>query len=82
MTGASMEMLEEYDTKTQEILDRMKKDRDIIREETANLEKLAKQMETPLVAKGRERSKAGGKGLKQLLGAPRSRVDVWVRRSQ
>lgn len=48
MTGASIEMLEEYDTKTQAILENMKKDRDIIREETANLERLAKQMETPL----------------------------------
>lgn len=58
-----MEMLEEYDTKTQEILDRMKKDRDIIREETANLEKLAKQMETPLWwQKGENAPKPGEKG--------------------
>jgi hypothetical protein len=48
MTGATIEMLEEYDTKTQAILDNMKRDRDIIREETANLERLAKSMETPL----------------------------------
>ena len=41
-------MLEEYYTKTQAILDNMKRDRDIIREETANLERLAKSMETPL----------------------------------
>ena len=48
MTGASIEMLEEYDAKTQAILENMKRDRDIIREETANLEKLAKSMEQPL----------------------------------
>jgi len=48
MTGATMEMLDEYDSKTQAILENMKRDRDIIREETANLEKLAKSMEQPL----------------------------------
>jgi hypothetical protein len=63
MTGASIEMLEEYDQKTQKILENMKKDRDIIREETANLEKLAKQMETPLWwKKGENTPKPGEKG--------------------
>ena len=48
MTGATMEMLDDYDLQTQEILEKMKKDRDIIREETANLEMLANSMKQPL----------------------------------
>ena len=63
MTGASIEMLEEYDVKTQAILTSMKRDRDIIREETANLERLAKQMETPLWwTKGENAPKPGEVG--------------------
>jgi len=63
MTGASIEMLEEYDQKTQAILENMKKDRDIIREETANLERLAKSMEQPLWwQKGDNAPKPGEKG--------------------
>ena len=63
MTGASIEMLEEYDTKTQAILESMKRDRDIIREETANLEKLAKSMEQPLWwKKGDNEPKPGALG--------------------
>lgn len=63
MTGASIEMLEEYDQKTQAILEKMKEDRDIIREETANLERLAKSMEQPLWwKKGDNEPKPGEKG--------------------
>jgi len=63
MTGASIEMLEEYDKQTQAILESMKRDRDIIREETAQLEKLAKSMEQPLWwKKGDNAPKPGEKG--------------------
>jgi hypothetical protein len=48
MKGAELEMLEEYDAKTQALLSSMKKDRDVIREEAQNIADLQEQLKSPL----------------------------------
>jgi hypothetical protein len=46
MKGAEEQMLEVYDKQTQEILDNMRKERDIIRSEAANILKLKEEMKS------------------------------------
>ncbi|EKX40276.1 hypothetical protein GUITHDRAFT_154212 [Guillardia theta CCMP2712] len=53
MEGAQLELLEEYDQKTQAILKDMMKQRDIIRQEASNIEELKKQLDSPMWWKSR-----------------------------
>jgi hypothetical protein len=46
MKGAEEQMLEVYDKQTQEILDNMRRERDIIRVEAANILKLKEEMKS------------------------------------
>eukprot|EP00960_Hanusia_phi_P009604 279099-Hanusia_phi.AAC.3 len=53
MEGAQIELLEEYDQKTQAILKDMQKQRDIIRQEASNIAELKKQLDNPMWWKAR-----------------------------
>eukprot|EP00287_Rhodomonas_sp_CCMP768_P009779 CAMPEP_0196720530 /NCGR_PEP_ID=MMETSP1091-20130531/3316_1 /TAXON_ID=302021 /ORGANISM="Rhodomonas sp., Strain CCMP768" /LENGTH=249 /DNA_ID=CAMNT_0042061801 /DNA_START=19 /DNA_END=768 /DNA_ORIENTATION=+ len=70
MKGAEFEMLEEYDKKTQEILDSMKRDRDIIRKETETIQKFKEEMDaSPLwwARRGKQPKKKGSAALSVAL---------------
>ena len=60
MKKEQAKILEKYDEQTQGILEKMKKERDIIRAEAENLQKLQKELEGGNFWKGKAKKKKSG----------------------